>query len=422
MIVWILQTGEPLHIDAGNPRPMRAMNLANSLVANGHTVVLWSSAFFHQEKRHRSNKMERIFISQHLEIRLIPSPGYRRNIGLARLWDHAVLAVNLRRQLKKEITAPDVGFIGYPPIETAAVMTRWLHERSIPSLLDVKDQWPTFFLDALPKPLRSIGRIALWPYYNLGKRAMREAAGLSAMAGEFLVWAINFAGRSRGSNDQVFPLTSPSSSLSNDSLENARSWWSKKGIKFDAGIMRIVFIGSHMSVFDFQPVRDAARLFHLRCQRVEFVICGDGGFSKELRAMFEGLPNVIFPGWVDRPQIEVLAGVSHAALTPYKNIDNFKKNLPNKIIDALSLGLPILSPLQGEVAELIEIYKVGLRYGTDSGKTLDECIDTLISNEALRQKMSNNSRALYREKFSYEMVYGELVKHLETLARGRQSQ
>ena len=50
MLVWILQTGEPLHIDGGAPRPMRAMNLSNKLVKAGHTVVLWSSAFDHQKK------------------------------------------------------------------------------------------------------------------------------------------------------------------------------------------------------------------------------------------------------------------------------------------------------------------------------------------------------------------------------------
>ena len=36
MDIWILQTGEPLHSDKGNPRPMRAMNLSNKLVERGH--------------------------------------------------------------------------------------------------------------------------------------------------------------------------------------------------------------------------------------------------------------------------------------------------------------------------------------------------------------------------------------------------
>ena len=143
LTVWLLQTGEPLHIDKGNPRPMRAMNLANSLVEAGHKVVLWSSDYYHQEKRHRNRVGQPIKVSSQLEIRLIPSPGYVRNIGPGRLWDHAVLARNLKKMLREEYSQPDVGFVGYPPIETAVVMTGWLSARGIPSLLDLKDQWPS---------------------------------------------------------------------------------------------------------------------------------------------------------------------------------------------------------------------------------------------------------------------------------------
>jgi hypothetical protein len=40
LTVWILQTGEPLHIDGENARPMRAMNLSNALVEAGHKVSI----------------------------------------------------------------------------------------------------------------------------------------------------------------------------------------------------------------------------------------------------------------------------------------------------------------------------------------------------------------------------------------------
>lgn len=421
MIVWILQTGEPLHIDAGNSRPMRAMNLANSLVDSGHNVVLWSSAFFHQEKRHRSKKAERITISEQLEIRIIPSPGYQRNISLGRLWDHAVLARNLGQQLKQETQLPDVAFVGYPPIEAAAVMTRWLSVRGVPSMLDIKDQWPNLFVDALPKSVRHLSRIAFAPYFHLAKRAMRDATGLSAMAEGFLTWAIDFAGRQRNSMDRVVPLTTPNGQVSAAELEAARQWWNNKGIVAD-GRLRVCFVGSHSPAFDIEPVYQAAKHFSSHGNQCEFVICGNGEYSAGWRSLMSGLPNVHFPGWIDRAQIEALAERSHAAITPYRNIDNFTKNLPNKVIDALSLGLPILSPLQGEVADLISKHKVGLRYGTDSGKTLVECIEVLRSDTELHQQISTNAFDLFQRDFSFKTVYGSLVSHLEMLARSRRSQ
>lgn len=416
LLIWVFQTGEPLHIDGKNARPMRAMNLSNALVQAGHSVVLWSSAFYHQEKHYRSTMAQNIQVSDNLEIRLIPSSGYQRHIGFRRLIDHAQLSFNLKQMLDQEEQIPDVAFIGYPPIETAAVLARWLTRRGIPSLLDVKDQWPTFFLDAVPATLRPLLRVILWPYFHMARRAMRDATGLSAMSNGFLGWALEFAGRALTDMDGIFPLTSPLGQVSASQLEVARRWWDDQGI-LDNGRARACFVGSHSPAFDFKPVQEAAKIAANANIPCEFIICGEGGSSAELRAMMSGLSNVYFPGWVNRPQIEALAERCQAALAPYLNIDNFKMNIPNKIVDALSLGLPILCPLQGEVASLISEHGVGMRYGTDTGKSLHDCVLTLMQETSLQQRMSRNARELYESRFSFEMVYGRLVKHLEMMAQ-----
>jgi glycosyltransferase involved in cell wall biosynthesis len=419
LLIWVFQTGEPLHIDMDNARPMRAMNLSDALIHAGHKVVLWSSAFYHQEKRQRSSIAQCIKVSNNLEIRLIPSGGYRRHIGVGRLIDHAQLAFKLKKMLNHEEFNPDVAFIGYPPIETAAVLVRWLARRGVPSLLDVKDQWPVLFLGAMPASLRPLAQLVLWPYFHMAKRAMRDSTGLSAMADGFLDWALGFAQRERTDMDGVFPLTSPLGQVSASQLEEARQWWDEQGI-LDDGRTRFCFVGSHSPAFDFNPVQEAAKkIIAQGTVPCEFIICGDGGSSTEMKSMMADLPNVHFPGWIDRPKIEVLANRCQAALAPYVNIDNFTKNIPNKIIDALSLGLPILSSLHGEVASLILENDVGMRYGTDTSKTLYDCIQALVHDVALQKRMSQNARNLYAERFSFEMVYGGLVKHLEKLSGSR---
>jgi glycosyltransferase involved in cell wall biosynthesis len=395
---------------------MRAMNLSNSLVEDGHNVVLWSSAFYHQEKKHRSLSPQTIIVSPQLEIRLVPSPGYNRNIGFGRLWDHLVLAYNLKKMLRNEQSLPDVAFVGYPPIETASVLTGWLANRGIPCLLDLKDQWPSLFLDPLPTWLRPIGKLLLWPYFYYGKGAMQQATGLSSMASSFLQWGLDIADRKVTKYDGVFPLTSPPITIEDSKLKLARVWWDEKDIVNDPSIFRVIFIGSHMSVFDFEPVRNAARTLCERGIKSQFVICGDGGFSAQLRSMMENIPNVCFPGWVDRAQIEALAERSQAALAPYRNIDNFTKNLPNKVIDALALGLPILSPLHGEVANMIAEHNVGMQYGNAPGRSLLECIDVLRTATDQQKLMATNARELFRLKFSFRMVYGGLVRHLVSMA------
>lgn len=415
LTIWVLQTGEPLHIDNGNPRPMRGMNVANILVAAGHNVVLWSSAFNHQEKCHRTHQAECIEVSPLLKVRLIPSTGYNRNIGLSRLWDHIVLSRNLKKLLNKEILSPDVAFIGYPPIETAAVMGEWLDKCDVPFVLDVKDLWPSVFLEAVPVPLRPLGRLVLTPYFMLATRCVKRATGITSMANSFLEKMLTFGKRERCDFDGVFPLTTINKPVSENELNKAKQWWDKLGIQ-DDGKLRLCYVGNLSSNVDLLPVKEAASFFLREQLPVEFVLCGDGVSFAMFKEMMSGMKNVHFPGRVGRSHSQALALRSCASLIPYVNSENFQLSLPNKTLDSLSLGLPILSPLQGEVASLISSHGVGLRYGTDSEKSLIQCIQTLMNSPDLRQEMSNKALNLYQEEFSFEKVYGGLAKHLEFLS------
>ena len=405
MLVWILQTGEPLHVDADGSRPMRAINLSNKLIEAGHDVVLWSSSFNHQDKAHRSKKYKVIRQNNNLEIRLIPSRGYQKHIGFDRLIDHVQLAWNLKKILKVEKTIPDVVFIGYPPIETAAVMSRWLKERKVPTLLDVKDLWPSIFVDAFPAILSPIVRILFHPYFYFAKRTIRDVDGISTMSLGFLNWCLSFANKSKSVNDRVVRLTTLNSEANISELSSAELWWSELGVNPDGP--KVFFTGTFSTAFDFNQIYIAAKSIN-SCQ---FILCGHGPCLDQVKELMRDLPNVIFPGWIDRFQMESLANMSLATLAPYKNVKNFTLNIPNKIVDSLLLGLPILSPLTGEVESLISNRKVGFTYNNNN--PLASCIQSLVDDDKLQNLMSINAKRLYEEEFEFNKVYGGLVDHLE---------
>jgi glycosyltransferase involved in cell wall biosynthesis len=405
MNIWIFQTGEPLHCDDSNYRPMRAINLSNKLIEAGHDVVLWSSSFNHQDKAHRSKKYKVIRQNNNLEIRLIPSRGYQKHIGFDRLIDHVQLAWNLKKILKVEKTIPDVVFIGYPPIETAAVMSRWLKERKVPTLLDVKDLWPSIFVDAFPAILSPIVRILFHPYFYFAKRTIRDVDGISTMSLGFLNWCLSFANKSKSVNDRVVRLTTLNSEANISELSSAELWWSELGVNPDGP--KVFFTGTFSTAFDFNQIYIAAKSIN-SCQ---FILCGHGPCLDQVKELMRDLPNVIFPGWIDRFQMESLANMSLATLAPYKNVKNFTLNIPNKIVDSLLLGLPILSPLTGEVESLISNRKVGFTYNNNN--PLASCIQSLVDDDKLQNLMSINAKRLYEEEFEFNKVYGGLVDHLE---------
>ena len=127
--IWIFQSGEPLQIDGNDLRPMRAIYLTNFLIKNNYKVVLWSSDFYHQKKHHRTDKFSSIKVNDLLTVQLIPSPGYKKNLSFKRLYDHFVLAKNLKKYLKRvNYEIPSHLILGFPPIETSFVFLKFVLE------------------------------------------------------------------------------------------------------------------------------------------------------------------------------------------------------------------------------------------------------------------------------------------------------
>ena len=101
MKIWILQTGEYLPTDENKGRPMRAMNLSDFFIKNGHSITLLSSDFSHQYKIHRTKTFSSIKINKNYKLILIPSIGYQTNISLKRILDHFILGLNTFKYLIK---------------------------------------------------------------------------------------------------------------------------------------------------------------------------------------------------------------------------------------------------------------------------------------------------------------------------------
>ena len=418
MKIWILQTGEPMPVDPGSPRPMRAMNLAATMVARGHDVTIVTSAFYHQEKTHRSRVYQEQQVADRLRVRLIPSMGYERNIGPGRLLDHAQLALNLRQHLASQprSATPDVAFIGFPPIEVAAVMTRWLAKRGVPVVLDIKDQWPHLFVEAFPKAAQPLAKVAFWPYFVLAKTAFQQASALCSMSDAFLDWACAVAGRERSERDIVAPLTAPPPQVAGPELARARQWWLERGVDLSSR-RRVAFVGSLSQAFDFAPVAEVARQFEKTGFDCQFVIGGDGPERDSVSRLFAGCKAAVMPGWIDLPKIVALMQGSSAVLAPYRTTDNFVANIPNKVVDGLAYGLPVITSLDGVVRRLLIDAGAGF-YAPDS-QLLASALHTVLEDHTTCAAVSAQARALYESRFAFESVYGDLAARLEALSAVR---
>ena len=411
LVVWILQTGEPLPTDKGILRPMRAINLTNKLIEKGHKVILWSSSFNHQIKEHRSKDYKELKVNENLEIRLIPSCGYKKNISIKRLIDHAQLGYNLKKTLKKEKNKPDIAFLGFPPIEINFVMSNWLSRNKIPFLVDVKDLWPDAFIENLLGWKKRVLKIFLFFYYFATNKIYNQATGITTITDKFLKNIENFSQRKTNKFNKVYPTVSDLT-VKNYDLNSIENWWNDIGV-YDDNIFKVVYVGNLSSNIDLLEIKKAAQSFKKKDIKIQFIICGSGDYLQIFKDMMHGLDNVIFPGRVNKEQVSVLAKRSNAWLIPYFNKENFQLGLPNKTFDALYFGIPLLSSLEGEVKNLIIKNEIGMFY--DKINTLEKCLIQLHSDPKLQTLMSINAKNLYKLEFEFNMIYDELVSHLENI-------
>lgn len=404
MHVWILQTGEPLHIDDSSIRPMRAINLSNELVRRSHKVTVISSDFDHFSKKHRNMHEHNIEINPNLYIKLIPSRGYSRHIGFSRLRDHFQLGFKIKRAIKG-LELPDVAVIGFPPIESAWSLGRLLTNERIPYFIDVKDAWPDVFLEVFPRKFHRIMNFFLFPYQIMSRNVMKRARGLMAPSQLFLNWSLEKANRNQNNFDLVAPLTSPSYHPSTSDIEDGNRFWDSLGLVEDSKKV-VFFVGSLTNSFNFQPLIQLAKSDNFRV-----VIAGTGPKLAELQSAAKDNQNLVIPGWINQTQLFSLAKKSVFSIIPTINRKDFDMAINNKLIDSLRLGLPILTSNFSVAKNFLEPWGIGIHYDEAS---LEQTLELLMTDSNRLSAMKNNVNKIFNEKFEYDKVYSEIVALIES--------
>ena len=406
--VWVIQTGEPIHTDRGVPRAMRGMSTCDALVRNGIRTVFITAAFDHFSKEHRTRSVCRIFLPSGLEVVLLPSPGYRRNIGFRRLLDHAVMARHCSKEMARR-TAPSAAFVGYPPIEVAWSAARYFRQNRVPFIIDVKDQWPSIFVDALPRRLRWIGRVLFRPYFRMARFVLGAASGLSAMSGSFLDWALSFAERSENDQDFVAPFTRPMTRYREATQQAEQS-------------KIVLFLATNIesSSYDLSGVKQACERLGSLDAETRFMVTGvkpSPGFVDQVIGMSL---NVEFTGMLDSDEISNLLRRAFCTVAPYARTDAFERSIPNKVVESLAHGIPVITTLRGEVENLIGRQGCGLVYDPSDPTSLSAVLESLVTNAEMYNGLrggADHASLL----FDHDRNYDVLTSRLESLASRRVS-
>lgn len=422
MRIWLVTIGEPLPLDGAGDRLLRAGLLAEQLTQSGHHVVWWTSTFNHARKQQRADRDTIVDLNDHYRIRMLHGRAYRSHVSINRLLNHLDLAERFRRQVSTE-PKPDVILCSWPTVELCLEATRYGRDQHVPVVLDIRDLWPDLFLDLVPRIVRPAAKAVLRPLFRSAQVAARNATAITGITPEYIEFGLRHAGRQKESRDREFPMGYRQREPSAAEQAQAAAFWKQRGLARDSSEFIACWFGAMGRHSELATVIEAARLLQQRDAQsdssgrpVRFVLCGAGPDLNRCRRLVRDCSNVLLPGWINAAQIWTLMRSASVGLTPYVSNDNYIRNVPNKPVEYLSAGLPIVSSLQGVLADLLAERQCGITYSNCDAAGLAAAIAGLRDDADRLHQMSENAQRLYRERFIAEKVYADMQNYLEQIA------
>lgn len=225
--------------------------------------------------------------------------------------------------------------------------------RGVPFVFEIRDPWPE-----LPRAM-GLGTPALWAAMDrLADAACRRAAAVVALSEGMAETALAHGARPgrvhvvpNGCDLDLFgPHVAPWRP------EAARAWEALA-----------VYAGAHGPANGLDLLLDAAARLRARGERrLRLVLVGEGGEKPRLRARAaaEGIDNVTFLDPMPKPRLAALLAGSQIGVQCLADIPAFAEwTAPNKLMDYMAAGLPVVANLPGRAARLL----AGARGGAPCG-------------------------------------------------------
>ena len=390
MTVWICNPFDILPGEGG--RQMRYALLAEALVLAGHRVVFWSSDFHHLLKSRRT--VSSVYCHNGIDVRLVPTFPYYRNVGIRRLRSHRRFAQEWRKQAIAYVAQteqnPDVILCSTPPLSLFPV-GEWLAKQFHAKIfLDVMDVWPETFYRVLPKWCRSLGRLLFMPLHRKVQGAYNRADGMSSVAEAYRPII-------KRHDLKVFPhgMKLP------DYAE-----YEKKTQE-----LRLCYIGNLGSGYCLEAIMAGMEQLIKRQKAVQLTVAGDGPKRELVEKYASVYPQIRYTGFVDYCKLDLILRDSDVGVVPMKADSGV--SIPYKIADYAGYGLAVLNGLGGTAEKVLAEYGAGVPYQVESPVSFVDAVNGMLDNPSRVARMKRNARKLAEEKFDATTIYPDFVRWIE---------
>jgi glycosyltransferase involved in cell wall biosynthesis len=377
--IWLVNIGEPLPLD-GN-RPHRMCSWKTQLENQGYNVTFFTTDFEHQRKKWVKDKpIGFVLLKSYL--------SYSSNIGLARLINHFLVSISLLRAFVKQTITADVIIVSYPTIWTSLVSVIYGKLNKIKVIVDIRDKWPDIFV---PYP---VFKILLFPLFLIKKFIFSNANKLIAISPGYLKWS---SPNNKLNDDLILPLVQPLVDRVNRNI-----------VEFNQ--IKLLFVGSLGTTYDLEALLIIHDKLVERGIPFQIQVCGDGPERTWLEKNIVYRNNIILYGWLNKIELQKKLDNANFGLMFYHA--NSPQGWPNKLLEYMANGLPVINTLKGESWDLIHDKQLGYNLEMNDIDGLINWLCQLLNDKAFYNRYVNQNYYTHLENFTEEPNRIKLLKLL----------
>jgi len=408
---WIIGVGDPTpESKTDTVRLFRSGLLAKTLAEQKNNVLWYSTNFNHATKTHRKLAKNTLNITDQLSIYYLYGIPYKKNVSVTRILNHLLLSVEflIVGLFSKK---PQIIILNYPTIELSFVGVLLARLFKFKSVIDVRDLWPDDLISVLPEKYQQFGQYIALPYQTMAKYIFQNCDAITGVTPSYIKWSEKYSKQNNNIPKKAFHLSTTVQSI-NEKLIHDKSELIKKGLCkfcFSGMLGNSVNLVKYVTLFDFLESQGWS---------LSVDICGAGDKYDYYKKAFSNKQYFKFHGFLNLKDLQNVIKYSHFGIVPYFVSGSLTKNIPNKIGEYLSYGLPIINSLKGETNQFIVNNNVGHSYLNDNIETrcnILKIFENYKSSPELYIHNANHALSIHNDKFNSEKVYLEYCNWLNTI-------
>jgi len=306
----------------------------------------------------------------------------------------------------RKLGPTDIIYVQSPPLFTGLAALWFSRLKRAPYIFNVSDIWPQSAVELGVLRNRVAIRLAEWLERHIYRRASRITVPTPGILERLVARGVP--------REKIFLLTNGVDTAAYNVTSPDRELAQRLGLN---GHKVFMYAGLHGLAQGLDVILEAAKL--TRNPDVLYVLVGDGADKAALvaKAQAEGISNVRFLPIQPTSTLPALLNLVYATVIPLRRLDLFKAALPSKLFDSMAAGRPIVAPLWGEAAALVEAAACGLVVEPEDARAVQEAVEKLAADPALAQKLGEQGRRYVVEHFNRDDIAKRLIKLLEETAR-----